>query len=165
MPLEKTDAIVIRLVEFSETSLIVTLFSRQFGRLSAIAKGARRPKGPFEGAIDLLAIGSMEVLRKPAIHSICLRKRNCSVVSAERTNRWGGFIPATTWPNSWHAGPMMMIRIPSFMIWPWIRFNESMARTIRCFHACTSKFARCVFLAICQSQLLVPVADQRPIAA
>ncbi len=45
--------------------LIVTLFSRQFGRLSAIAKGARRPKGPFEGAIDLLAIGSMEVLRKP----------------------------------------------------------------------------------------------------
>ncbi len=65
MPLEKTDAIVIRLVEFSETSLIVTLFSRQFGRLSAIAKGARRPKGPFEGAIDLLAVGSMEVLRKP----------------------------------------------------------------------------------------------------
>lgn len=64
MPLEKTDAVVIRLVEFSETSLIVTLFSRQFGRLSAIAKGARRPKGPFEGAIDLLAIGSMEVLRK-----------------------------------------------------------------------------------------------------
>lgn len=64
MASEKTDAIVIRMIEFSETSLIVTLYSREFGRVSAIAKGARRPKGPFEGAIDLLAICSVEILRK-----------------------------------------------------------------------------------------------------
>jgi DNA repair protein RecO (recombination protein O) len=64
MPSEKTDAIVIRMVEFSETSLIVTLFSRAFGRVSAIAKGARRPKGPFEGAIDLLGVCHIELLRK-----------------------------------------------------------------------------------------------------
>ncbi|MGV3486263.1 MAG: DNA repair protein RecO [Planctomycetaceae bacterium] len=64
MASEKTDAIVIRMVEFSETSLIVTLYSRDFGRISAIAKGARRPKGPFEGAIDLLSVCHIEVLRK-----------------------------------------------------------------------------------------------------
>ena len=51
MASEKTDAIVIRMVEFSETSLVVTLYSREFGRISAIAKGARRPRGPFDGAI------------------------------------------------------------------------------------------------------------------
>ncbi len=65
MASEKSDAIVIRMIEFSETSLIVTLFTRNFGRISAIAKGARRPKGPFEGAIDLLSICQVEVIRKP----------------------------------------------------------------------------------------------------
>jgi len=64
MASEKSDAIVIRMVEFSETSLIVTLFTRAFGRVSAIAKGARRPKGPFEGAIDLLSVCHIELLRK-----------------------------------------------------------------------------------------------------
>ncbi len=64
MASEKSDAIVIRMVEFSETSLIVTLYTRDFGRVSAIAKGARRPKGPFEGAIDLLAICHIEIIRK-----------------------------------------------------------------------------------------------------
>jgi len=64
MSSEKTDAIIIRMVEFSETSLIVTLFTRQLGRVSAIAKGARRPKGPFEGAIDLLSVCHCELIHK-----------------------------------------------------------------------------------------------------
>lgn len=62
--MDPTTAIVLRTVEFSETSLIVTLFSRDFGRLSAMAKGARRPKGPFEGSLDLLAVCRVVVLRK-----------------------------------------------------------------------------------------------------
>jgi DNA repair protein RecO (recombination protein O) len=61
---EQTTAIVLRTIEFSETSLIVTLLTRDFGRLSAMAKGARRPKGPFEGALDLLAVCRVVVLRK-----------------------------------------------------------------------------------------------------
>lgn len=59
-------AIVLRLVEFSETSLIVTLFTRDLGRVSGMAKGARRPKGPFEGALDLLAVCRVVVLQKNA---------------------------------------------------------------------------------------------------
>ena len=61
---EQSTAIVLRTIEFSETSLIVTLLTREFGRVSAIAKGARRPKGPFEGALDLLAVCRVVVLRK-----------------------------------------------------------------------------------------------------
>jgi DNA repair protein RecO (recombination protein O) len=53
---EKATAIVIRAVDFSETSVIVTLFTREFGKISALAKGGRRPKGPFESALDLLAL-------------------------------------------------------------------------------------------------------------
>ena len=64
MPAEQTVAIVLRAVEFSETSLIVTLFTQDFGRLSAIAKGARRPKGPFEGSLDLLSVCRVVVHRK-----------------------------------------------------------------------------------------------------
>lgn len=54
MTAEKTDAIVLRVVSWSETSLIVTLLTRDFGKVSALAKGARRPKSPFEAALDLL---------------------------------------------------------------------------------------------------------------
>ncbi|MFN5395348.1 MAG: DNA repair protein RecO, partial [Planctomycetota bacterium] len=46
MSLEKTDAIVLKTVEWSETSLVVTLFTKDFGKISAIAKGARRLKSP-----------------------------------------------------------------------------------------------------------------------
>src|SRR5947207_11929595 len=64
MPTEKTRAIVLKLVEFSETSCVVTLFTEDFGKVGALAKGARRPKGPFEGALDLLALIRIVFLHK-----------------------------------------------------------------------------------------------------
>src|SRR5213082_927554 len=64
MASEKSRAIVLRLVEFSETRLVLTLFTEDFGKVGALAKGARRPKGPFEGAIDLLALIRIVFLRK-----------------------------------------------------------------------------------------------------
>ena len=60
----KTDAIVLRVVEFSETSCIVTLFTRSLGKISTIAKGARRKKSPFEAALDLIAICRIVLLHK-----------------------------------------------------------------------------------------------------
>ena len=64
MSSEKATAIVIRTVEFSETSLVVTLFTREFGKIGALAKGARRLKGPFESALDLLAVCRIVFLHK-----------------------------------------------------------------------------------------------------
>lgn len=55
---------MIRTVEFSETSLVVTLFTREFGKIGALAKGARRLKGPFESALDLLALCRIVFLHK-----------------------------------------------------------------------------------------------------
>jgi len=52
---EKSEAIVIRLADFSETSCVVTLFTSDFGKISALAKGAKRLKSAFEGGIDLLS--------------------------------------------------------------------------------------------------------------
>lgn len=64
MASEKATAIVLRVIDFSETSAVVTLFTREFGKLGALAKGARRPKGPFESALDLLALCRIVFLHK-----------------------------------------------------------------------------------------------------
>jgi DNA repair protein RecO (recombination protein O) len=64
MSAEKATALILRVVEFSETSLVVTAFTREFGKISGLAKGARRLKGPFESALDLLALCRIVFLRK-----------------------------------------------------------------------------------------------------
>lgn len=61
---EKSDAIVIRMADFSESSRVVTLFTRDFGKVATIAKGAKRLKGPFEAALDLLTVCEVVFLRK-----------------------------------------------------------------------------------------------------
>jgi len=66
MTTEKTLAIVLRVVEFSETSCVVTLFTEDFGKIGALAKGARRPKGPFDSALDLLAVCRIVFIDKSA---------------------------------------------------------------------------------------------------
>jgi len=66
MSSEKATAIVLRVVEWSESSSVVTLFTREFGKIRALAKGARRLKGPFESALDLLSLCRIVFLRKPA---------------------------------------------------------------------------------------------------
>lgn len=64
MSAEKTEAIVLKIVDFSESSCIVTMYTRDFGRIGALAKGARRLKSPFEGAIDLLSTSRIVFLLK-----------------------------------------------------------------------------------------------------
>jgi DNA repair protein RecO (recombination protein O) len=64
VPSEKALALVIRRIPFSETSLVVTLYSREFGKLGALAKGARRPRSAFAGALDLLSVCRIVLIRK-----------------------------------------------------------------------------------------------------
>src|SRR5262245_9287486 len=64
VPLEKASGLVIRFTDFSETSRIVTLWTREFGKVRALAKGGRRPKSNFESALDLLTVCSIVLLRK-----------------------------------------------------------------------------------------------------
>ena len=43
---------VLHTYPFKETSLVVELFSKQFGRVAAIAKGARRPRSAMRGMLQ-----------------------------------------------------------------------------------------------------------------
>jgi DNA repair protein RecO (recombination protein O) len=64
MSAEKATALVLRTTDFSETSKIATLWTREFGKVRVLAKGGRRLKSNFESALDLLTLGSMVFLRK-----------------------------------------------------------------------------------------------------
>lgn len=64
MGLIKTRAMVLRTFEYSETSLVVWFFTRSHGRLHAIAKGARRSRSEFEGALEPFVLCDIEVYRK-----------------------------------------------------------------------------------------------------
>lgn len=55
MSAEKTDAFVIRQADFSESSRVVTLFTRTFGKISCLAKGAKRLRSSFEVSLDILS--------------------------------------------------------------------------------------------------------------
>jgi DNA repair protein RecO (recombination protein O) len=48
--------LVVRGTDWSETSRIATLFTREFGKVRALAKGGRRLKSNFEVAFDLLSV-------------------------------------------------------------------------------------------------------------
>jgi DNA repair protein RecO (recombination protein O) len=43
---------------------VATLFTEDFGKITGLAKGARRPKSAFENALDLLAICRVVFIRK-----------------------------------------------------------------------------------------------------
>jgi DNA repair protein RecO (recombination protein O) len=49
----KTLALPLRCVDFSDSSQVVSLFTREQGLVDAIAKGAHREKNPFQGPFDL----------------------------------------------------------------------------------------------------------------
>jgi DNA repair protein RecO (recombination protein O) len=61
---EQALALVVRGTDWSETSRITTLFTREFGKVRALAKGGRRLKSNFDCAFDLLTVCRIVFLRK-----------------------------------------------------------------------------------------------------
>jgi len=56
MPRERTfrtEAVVLRRIDFGEADRLLTLYSREFGKIKAIAKGARKPQSRKTGHVEL----------------------------------------------------------------------------------------------------------------
>ena len=51
--IESATGLILRTRPLTETSLFVNWLAPAFGRISTVAKGARRPKSPFLGKLDL----------------------------------------------------------------------------------------------------------------
>jgi DNA repair protein RecO (recombination protein O) len=64
MAAENALGLVIRTYDWSESSRIAVLFTREFGKVRVLAKGGRRLKSNFEVALDLLNLCSIVLLRK-----------------------------------------------------------------------------------------------------
>jgi DNA repair protein RecO (recombination protein O) len=69
---ERTSGLILRTRLLTETSLIVHWLTRDFGRISTVAKGARRPKSSFQGKLDLfyLADLSFHLSRRSELHTL-----------------------------------------------------------------------------------------------
>lgn len=69
---ERALGLVLRLYPLTETSLIVHWLTPDFGRLATVAKGARRPKSPFAGKLDLfyLADFTFNRSRRSELHTL-----------------------------------------------------------------------------------------------
>ena len=64
MPAESALALVVRTTDWSETSRIATMFTREFGKVRVLAKGGRRLKSNFEVALDLMTVCRIVLIRK-----------------------------------------------------------------------------------------------------
>src|SRR2546430_16683400 len=61
--MESTEAILLRKRKFSDTSLVVSWCTELIGCIQTIAKGARRPKSPFAGKLDLFFEAEISIVR------------------------------------------------------------------------------------------------------
>src|SRR5512146_3023961 len=70
--IESATGLVLRTRPLTETSLIVQWLTPGLGRLATVAKGARRPKSPFRGKLDLfyLADFSFSRSRRSELHTL-----------------------------------------------------------------------------------------------
>jgi DNA repair protein RecO (recombination protein O) len=70
--LNSTQAILLRRIRLGDTSWIVTWLTHAHGRLKTAAKGARRPRGPFAGKLDLFFLADITYTpsRKSDLHTL-----------------------------------------------------------------------------------------------
>lgn len=61
----RSEAVVLRGLDYGETSQIVTLFTREKGKIGVMAKGARRPKTPFGATLQPMAYSEVVFYYKP----------------------------------------------------------------------------------------------------
>ena len=62
---ERATGIILRTRPLTDTSLIVHWLTAEMGRLATVAKGARRPKSPFRGQLDLFYLAEFSFQRSP----------------------------------------------------------------------------------------------------
>lgn len=65
MPVQKTHAIVIRSFALGEFDKIITLYTSNFGKVRAVARGVRRPKSRFGGSLELFNCGMLVFFERP----------------------------------------------------------------------------------------------------
>lgn len=66
MKAEDSEAYLLRAIPYGEADLIAVLFTRRWGRVSALARGARKSRRRFGGVLDYFQLFRAEVRRGPS---------------------------------------------------------------------------------------------------
>jgi len=59
MAIEKSEALILRVIPFRDTSKVLTVYSAERGLVSLLAKGVRGPKPRFGAALDMFAVADL----------------------------------------------------------------------------------------------------------
>jgi DNA repair protein RecO (recombination protein O) len=59
----QTEAVVIKKIKLGEADRILTLYTRDHGKIEAVAKGVRRPKSKMAGHLELLTYSQLRLAR------------------------------------------------------------------------------------------------------
>jgi DNA repair protein RecO (recombination protein O) len=65
MSLQKTSALVIKSIDWRDSSKITTLFTRELGKVNVIAKGAKRAKSPYQGLLESMNLIDAVIYSSP----------------------------------------------------------------------------------------------------
>ncbi len=81
---ERAIGIILRTRPLTETSLIVHWLTPELGRIATVSKGARRPKSPFRGKLDLFYVCDFTFVRSRrselhALREATLRETNSNL--------------------------------------------------------------------------------------
>jgi DNA repair protein RecO (recombination protein O) len=72
MPIHTTDAIILRKQDIRETSLLITFYTRDFGKIKGLIKGARGPKGPLGYQVQVFTLNRIVFYdsKRAGIHTV-----------------------------------------------------------------------------------------------
>jgi DNA repair protein RecO (recombination protein O) len=79
----KTEAILLAVRDWDYADRMVTLFSREYGKVTAIAYGARRPRSRFAGAVQPFVHADVELTSGKTVESL----RTCDIKHSYRELR------------------------------------------------------------------------------
>jgi DNA repair protein RecO (recombination protein O) len=77
---------VVRRVEYGESDLVLGLFSEKLGRLSALARGARKSRKRFGGVLEPMHTLSVSVDERPGAELCTLREAKLETVRTRLTS-------------------------------------------------------------------------------
>jgi DNA repair protein RecO (recombination protein O) len=86
---ENGTGLILRMRPLTDTSLIVHWLTAEHGRLATVAKGARRPKSPFRGKLDLFYEADFSFQRRRRSELHVLREASLREVHAALRNDLG----------------------------------------------------------------------------
>src|SRR5437879_12252544 len=79
MPTYPADAVVLRRLDYGEADRILTLLTREHGKLAAIAKGSRRAKARMGNGLDLFTRSQMKLAKGRNLDGVAQAERRGDV--------------------------------------------------------------------------------------